>query len=178
MFKPKAIISRPLKVILLLALALSFSMVGVTLGMYVKQVNLFGDGWIGPKYYAFEVQSNAFNQSVTPGSSATYPFTVSNYNNGGVAQIPLNVTFSIMYPTNFGGTGKVNAVLTCGGTVLGSSETGTLDCNGILLPKNEKTTDQYTLTLTWKDIDMALLSDIKSSAFDPSQISIRVSGYQ
>ena len=41
---------RPLVIVLSILAVIAISMLGVTLSAYIKQVNLFGDGWVGPKY--------------------------------------------------------------------------------------------------------------------------------
>ena len=171
-------ISKPLRVLLGLALLIAVSMAGYTLAAYVKTVNLFQGGWVGPKYFAFEVNGNSESQTVAPGGSASFPFSVSNYNNGGTAQVPLNVSISITYPQSLAGTGAVEAKLTLGGSTLATSTNGTLECNGAALPQNVQTTDKYTLTLTWLNADIAYLGTVKTSTFNPSDIKIRVSGYQ
>ena len=171
-------ISKPLKVILILALLIAASLLGTTLASYVKEAGLFGGGWVGPKYYAFEVDSSGGQNSLSPGESTVYSFTVKNHNNGGVAQVPLNVLIHVTYPATLAGTGRVQAVLRSGDSLIGSSDSGTLECSGIELAANTKETDSYTLTLTWLDADMALLGGMTESAFNPAAISIRVSGYQ
>lgn len=174
--QPRA--GRPLKAVLALALLIAASMLGTTLASYVKEAGLFGSGWVGPKYYAFEVDSGAGRNSLMPGESAVYDFTVKNYNSGGIAQVPLKVLIHVTFPATLAGTGRVLAELRGGDTLLGSSDSGTLECSGIELAANTKDTDSYTLTLTWLDADTALLGGMTENVFDPSAISIRVSGYQ
>jgi hypothetical protein len=169
---------RPLKTILVLALLIAASLLGTTLASYVKQAGLFGSGWVGPKYYAFEVDSNGGQNSLSPGGSTVYSFTVKNHNSGGVAQVPLKVLIHATYPATLAGTGRVRAELRSGASLIGSSDNGTLECSGIELAANTKNTDNYTLTLTWLDADIALLGGMTQSVFDPAAISIRVSGYQ
>ena len=174
--QPKA--GRPLKAILALTLLIAVSLLGSTLASYVKEAGLFGSGWVGPKYYAFEVDSTGGKNSLTPGESAVYAFTVKNHNPGGVSQVPLKVLIHVTYPKTLADTGRVLAELRCGDALLASSDNGTLECSGIELAANTKDTDSYTLTLTWLDADMLLLGEIAQGAFDPAALSIRVSGYQ
>jgi hypothetical protein len=155
------------------------SMLGITLSSYVKQLQLFGEGWVGPKYFAFEVDSNSSQKSLAPGETVTYDISVSNHDNQGVAQIPLHVSIEIEYPTQLAGTGAILAELYYNGTVLASDTgTGLLTAVGATMPANTSTTDIYSLKLTWQNADMVLLGDIQSTIFDPSSIDIRVSGYQ
>jgi hypothetical protein len=168
----------PLKVILAFVLMIAASLLGTTLASYVKEVGLFGSGRVGPKYYAFEVDSTSGKNSLTPGESAVYAFTVKNHNSGGVAQVPLKVLIHITYPKTLADTGRVLAELRCGDALLASSDSGTLECAGIELAANTQDIDSYTLTLTWLDADMALLGTLTQNAFDPAAVSIRVSGYQ
>lgn len=168
----------PLKVILAFVLMIAASLLGTTLASYVKEVGLFGSGRVGPKYYAFEVDSIGGQNSLMPGESAVYAFTVKNHNNGGVAQVPLKVLIHVTYPATLAGTGRVLAELRCGDAMIGSSDSGTLESSGIELAANIEDTDSYTLTLTWLDADMDLLGAMTQSTFDPAAISIRVSGYQ
>ena len=170
--------SKALTAILALALVLAVSLLGTTLASYVKEAGLFGNGWVGPKYYAFEVESSGDRHALAPGESAAYAFTVKNYNSGGFAQVPLNVLVHATYPSALAGTGRVLAELRQGGTVLGSSDSGTLECPGAVLSANSEDSDSYTLVLTWLDADMALLGSMKDSAFEPQGVNIRVSGYQ
>ncbi|NLI22524.1 MAG: hypothetical protein GX418_13380 [Clostridiales bacterium] len=169
---------KPLRMVLVLALILALSMAGVTLGLYVKEVKLFGDGWIGPKYYAFEVDNSVTDQSIAPGQSVEYTFTVSNHNAGGVAQVPIQVSIEATYPTSLADTGNILAQLYRGSDLLAESGSGSLSCAGAVLPENTSTTHSYTLKLTWQNADIVHLGDVKFASFDASQISIRVSGYQ
>lgn len=170
---------KPLIVVLSFLAVIAVSMLGITLSSYVKQLQLFGEGWVGPKYFAFEVDSNSSQQSLAPGETVTYDFSVSNHDNQGVAQVPLHVSIEIDYPTQLAGTGAILAELYYNGTVL-TSDTGTgfLTAVGATMPANTSTTDIYSLKLTWQNADMVLLGDIQSTIFDPSSIDIRVSGYQ
>lgn len=170
---------KPLIVVLGFLAVISVSMLGVTLSSYVKQLQLFGDGWVGPKYFAFEVDSSGTQQGLAPGETVTYNFTVSNHDSSGVAQVPLHVSIEIDYPAQLAGTGAILAELYYNGTVLASDAgTGLLTAAGATMPANTATTDTYSLKLTWQNADMVLLGDIQSTIFDPSSISIRVSGYQ
>jgi hypothetical protein len=178
MLNRRFIVSKPLKIIMALAVIISFSLFGTTLGMYVKEVGLFSSGRVGPRYYAFEVENNSSPQSVAPGESATFAFTVKNYDNGGVAQVPLKVAIAATYPMSLAGTGRVVAELKNGGTVLAVSDNGTLECGGLELSSAVNDTDQYTLSLTWLDADLIILGGMTTAVFDPSQVNIRVSGYQ
>ena len=168
----------PLRIILAFVLLIAASLLGSTLASYVKEAGLFGGGWVGPKYYAFEVDSTGGKSSLSPGESAVYAFTVRNHNTGGVSQVPLKVLIHVTYPQTLAGTGRVLAELRYGDALIASSDSGTLECAGIELAANTQDTDSYTLTLTWLDADMALLGEIAQSAFDPAAVSIRVSGYQ
>lgn len=164
---------------LTLLAVLAVSVFGFTLATYVKEIHLFDGGWIGPKRYAFEVGSVSGNQSLAPGETAAYTFTVTNANAAGVAQIPLQVSIEIGYPAQLAGTGSIKAQLYRDGALLAATTgTGALAATGATLPANQQTTDTYTLKLTWQDADLAYLSGVKTVAFDPSQLQIRVSGYQ
>ena len=166
-------------IFLALLAVLAVSVFGFTLATYVKEVRLFDGGWIGPKRYAFEVGSVSGNQSLAPGETATYDFTVTNANATGVAQVPLQVSIEIGYPTQLAGTGTIQAQLYRAGTLLAATTgTGTLAATGATLPANTQTTDTYTLKLTWQNADINYLSGVKTVVFDPSQLQIRVSGYQ
>ena len=178
MFDKQPRSGRPLKIILALALLIAVSLLGSTFASYVKQAALFGSGWVGPKYYAFEVDSAGGKNSLSPGESAVYAFTVKNHNPGGVSQVPLKVLIHVKYPTTLADTGRVLAELRHGDALLGSSDNGTLECPGIELAANTQVADSYTLTLTWLDADMAMLGTLTQNAFDPAALSIRVSGYQ
>lgn len=178
MFNKRLLAIRPLKVILVLILLLAASLLATTLASYVREASLFANGWVGPKYYAFEVESTGSRESIMPGASADYTFTVKNHHNGGVAQVPLKVLIHAAYPKTLLGTGRVVAQLRCGDTLLSSSDSGILECSGMELTADTMDSDSYTLTLTWLDADMTLLSEIAHSTFDPCAISIRVSGYQ
>lgn len=172
------LLSKRVGTILILALLLAGSVFGFTLASYIKEASLFGQGWVGPKYYAFEVESSNRPEAIAPGESTVYHFTVRNYNDGGTAQVPLKVLIRATFPTALAGTGKVVAVIRTGDQVLGTSETGTLECNGLELSPNTPDTDSYTLTLSWMDADIDLLSGQKGTVIDPLAVSIRVSGYQ
>ncbi len=170
---------RPLLVILALLAVLAASMLGVTFSAYVRELNLFGSGWVGPKYFAFEAAAATANQTLAPGASVNYAFTVRNDDGGGVAQVPLHVSIEITYPAQLAGTGAIQAELLRGGAVLASSTgTGTLSAAGATLPAGTATADAYTLRLTWQNADLALLGGMKDTPFDPSSITVRVSGYQ
>ena len=170
--------SKRVKILLAIALLIIAALTGTTLDAYVKQTGLFSSGWVGPKYYAFEVDSSAGHTSLAPGESASYPFVVRNYNDGGTAQVPLKVLISLDYPSSLAGTGKLRADLYGGNTLLRSSDTGTLEAAGLDLAANVQETHHYMIKLTWVDADMALLGGIKGQPFDPQAISVRVSGYQ
>ena len=170
--------SKRVKILLAIALLVIAAWTGTTLSAYVKESALFPSGWVGPKYYAFEVDSSAGHTSLAPGESTSYAFTVKNYNSGGTAQVPLKVLINISYPPSLAGTGKLRADLFSGSTLLRSSDTGTLESAGFDLAANVQETHNYTVTLTWVDADMALLGGMTQESFDPQAISIRVSGYQ
>ena len=170
--------SKRVKILLAIALLVIAAWTGTTLAAYVKESALFSNGWVGPKYYAFEVESSFGHTSLAPGESASYPFAVRNYNDGGTAQVPLKVLISLDYPSSLAGTGKLRADLYGGNTLLRSSDTGKLEAAGYDLPANVQETHNYTIKLTWVDADMALLGGIKGQPFDPQAISVRVSGYQ
>ena len=170
--------SKRLKILLAMVLLVISAWTGTTLAAYVKEISLFSSGWVGPKYYAFEVESDFGHTSLAPGESASYPFAVRNYNDGGTAQVPLKVLISLDYPKSLAGTGKLRADLYSGSTLLRSSDTGTLESAGFDLAANVQETHHYTVTLTWVDADMALLGGMTQESFDPQAISIRVSGYQ
>ena len=170
--------SKRAKILLAIALLVIAAWTGTTLAAYVKQTGLFSGGWVGPKYYAFEVESSFGHTSLAPGESASYPFVVRNYNDGGTAQVPLKVLISLDYPQSLAGTGKLRADLYGGNTLLRSSDTGTLEAAGFDLAANVEETHNYTVTLTWVDADIALLGGMTQESFDPQAISIRVSGYQ
>lgn len=170
--------SKRFKIILAMILLIISAWTGTTLAAYVKQAGLFSSGWVGPKYYAFEVESALGHTSLAPGESASYAFSVRNYNSGGTAQVPLKVLISISYPSSLAGTGKLRADLYGGSTLLRSSDTGTLEAAGFDLAANVQETQNYKVTLTWVDADIALLGGMTQESFDPQAISIRVSGYQ
>ena len=170
--------SKRLKILLAMTLLVISAWTGTTLATYVKETALFSSGWVGPKYYAFEVESSFGQRSLAPGESASYPFVVRNYNDGGTAQVPLKVLISLDYPQSLAGTGKLRADLYGGNTLLRSSDTGTLEAAGLDLAANVQETHHYMIKLTWVDADMALLGGIKGQPFDPQAISVRVSGYQ
>lgn len=171
-------LSKHLGVLLLLALLLAVSIFGVTLASYVKEASLFNQGWVGPKYYAFEVESGSGPEALAPGESTVYHFTVRNYNDGGTAQVPLKVLIHVTFPTTLAGTGRIEAVIRTGDQVLGTSESGILECAGLELAGNTPDTDSYSLTLTWLDADIILLGGQTQDIFEPSSVSVRVSGYQ
>lgn len=170
--------SKRLKILLAMTLLVISAWTGTTLAAYVKESALFSSGWVGPKYYAFEVESSFGHTSLAPGESASYPFVVRNYNHGGTAQVPLKVLISLDYPSSLAGTGKLRADLYGGNTLLRSSDTGTLEAAGFDMAANVQETHNYMIKLTWVDADMALLGGIKGQPFDPQAISVRVSGYQ
>ena len=171
-------LGKPLKIILMLVVLLVLSMMGAALAAYAKDVTLFSTGWVGPKYYAFEVENELKRQSLAPEERAVYTFTVKNYNDGGTAQVPLKVAILVTCPVDLAQTGKVFAELTYDNSVLGSSDKGKIECSGREMAANVKQSDRYTLTLTWLDADTALLGTMTSAVFEPSNINIRVSGYQ
>ena len=158
---------------------IAVSMLTVTLSAYVKQVQLFGDGWLGPKYFAFDIDSNGETKSLAPGEAISYDFFVRNFDGDGVAQIPLHVAIEIEYPAQLAGTGLIQADLYHDESKLASDAgSGTLAVTGATLPAGSATTDTYTLKLTWVDSDLEYLGDLVSESFDPSTINITVSGYQ
>ncbi len=165
-------------IVLTLILLIAVSMFGFTLSTYVRQINLFSSGWVGPKYFAFELGNSVSSRDLEPGGSVSYPFTVSNFNDGGTAQVDLDVSITITFPTQLADTGTVRASLSRDGQTLATSESGTLSCAGATLPRNEQTTHTYTLTLTWLDADMTYLSDKTAQTFDASHIGVSVSAYQ
>ena len=170
---------KPLLVVLGLMALIAVSMLGFTLSSYVKQLQLFGEGWVGPKYFAFDVDSSAGAQRLAPGETAAYEFSVRNHDGNGVAQVPLHVSIEINYPVQLANTGSIYAELIHDGSVIASgSGSGTLAATGETLPANSATTDTYTLALTWENADMVYLGDHKDTVFDQSSIDIRVSGYQ
>jgi len=177
MREQKPVISKPFKVVLVLVILLLVSLFGSTLGIYAKEAPV-SQNLIGAKLYAFEISNDVDAQSVEPGGSVTYTFSVRNFNTNGTAEIPLQTYVTIYFPTDLASTGRVLAQLYYGSQLLGSSDTGTLYCAGITLPENVKTTDVYSLTLSWLDADMTLLGDSKWQTFTPSQVHISVAGYQ
>lgn len=170
--------SRRLIILLSLALLVASVWVGPTLAAFVRQAKLFDGGWLGPKYYAFEVESSAQTQSIAPGESASYPFRVKNHNAGGAAQVPLNVLIQVSYPPTLAGTGRLKADLYHGGQLLHTSTGGTLECAGMSMIANVNVTNDYTLSLTWQDADLTALGAIANETLPADAISIRVSGYQ
>ena len=171
-------LSKRLGIQLLLVLLLAVSLFGVTLASYVKEASLFNQGWVGPKYYAFEVESGSGPKALAPGESTVYHFTVRNYNEGGTAQVPLKVLIRATFPTTLAGTGRIVAVIRTGDQVLGTSESGILECSGLELAGNTPDTDSYSLTLSWMDADLNLLGVQTHENFEPSAVNVRVSGYQ
>ena len=170
---------KSIMVILGLMAVIAVSMLTVTLSSYVKQLELFGGGWMGPKYFAFDVDSNGSAQDLAPGESVSYDFDVRNFDDNGVTQVPLHVAIEIDYPVQLADTGTIQADLYQSGSLLASdSGSGTLAATGSSMPANTATTDTYTLTLTWVDSDLVALGEQVSTIFDPSDINIRVSGYQ
>jgi len=167
-----------LSVLLVLVLVLSLSLLGVTLASYVKEIKLYGEGWVGPKYFTFMADGSGQQKSLQPGGTISYDFTVSNFDAGGVAQIPLNTSIAITIPNSMASTGKLMGELRLGNTILASSFAGSTECNGNTLTAAIKDSDTYTLTITWLDADLALLGGKTSTPFDPSQITVRVSAYQ
>ncbi len=178
MTKQKSAFGKPTKVVFVLALLVIVSLFGGTMGIYSKQLPISGDSQIGPKNFAFEAAASITDQSVEPGGSASYEFTVSNFNGSGTAEVALQTYATVYFPGSLVGTGRVLAQLYYEGALLGSSDTGTLYCSGATLPANEQTTDTYTLTLSWLDADMAVLGDSKWQTITPSQVHINMAGYQ
>ena len=170
--------SKRLKILLAMTLLVISAWTGTTLAAYVKEISLFSSGWVGPKYYAFEVEPSFGQTSLAPGESVSYPFVVRNYNDGGTAQVPLKVLINVDYPSSLAGTGKLRADLYGGDTLLRSSDTGTLEAAGLDLAANVQETHHYMIKLTWVDADMALLGGKKEEIFTAQAISVRVSGYQ
>ena len=172
-------ILKPVFVVLSLLAVLAVSMLGITLSAYVKEVQLFGSGWLGPKYFAFDIDSNGEARSLAPGGSVDYNFTVRNHDGAGVSQVPLHVSIEISYPEQLAGTGVIQADLYREGSMLASDTgSGSLAVTGATLPAGTATTDGYTLKLTWLDMDMDLLGEMVDNNFEPSDVNIRVSGYQ
>lgn len=170
---------KALMVILSLMAIIAVSMLGVTLSSYVKELQLFGDGWMGPKYFAFDMDSGGEMENLAPGETVTHDFSIRNFDDNGVTQVPLHVAIEIDYPAQLAGTGTIRAELLQGGTVLATDlGNGTLAATGATMPANSATTDTYTLSLTWLDSDLVILGDMVSMVFDPSDVSIRVSAYQ
>lgn len=177
MFSPKRR-PRGLTALLMLVLLAAAGWSGTALAAYAKQSNLFGSGWVGPKYYAFEVESSAGGVKLAPGEGASYPFTVKNFNSGGTAQIPLKVLIKVDYPATLAGTGKVWAELHSGSTLLKKTDSGKLEYAGLDMAAGIKETHSYTLTLTWLDADISLLSGAEEDGLGTGAVSIIVSGYQ
>ncbi len=170
---------KALMVVLSLMAMIAVSMLGVTMSSYVKELQLFGDGWMGPKYFAFDMDSSGDMQDLAPGETVDYDFSVRNFDNNGVTQVPLHVAIEIDYPAQLAGTGVIQSELLQGGSALASDlGNGKLAATGSTMPANTATTDTYTLSLTWLDSDLQLLGDMVSTVFDPSDINIRVSAYQ
>jgi len=154
-------------------------MLGVTLSAYIKQVNLFDEGWVGPKYFAFEIDSTGDTKSMAPGESVDYVFHVRNYNEEGTSQVDLRVSIEIEYPGQLAGTGVIKAELYYDGALITSDTgSGTLASSGKTLPGGAQTNDVYTLKLTWLDSDLEYLGEIRENDFAVSDIKISVSGYQ
>ncbi len=171
--------TRPIVIVLSILALIAISMLGVTLSAYIKQINLFDGGWIGPKYFAFEIDSNSDTRSLAPGESVDYNFDVRNYNEEGTAQVNLHVSIEIEYPAQLAGTGVIRADLYHDGALLISDiGSGTVAVTGSTLPGGTQTTDRYTLTLTWQDMDMEYLGEIQSNTFEASDVNISVSAYQ
>ncbi len=171
--------TRPYMVILSILALIALSMLGLTLSAYVKQVNLFDDGWVGPKYFAFELDGDTATKSLAPGNSVEYRFSVKNYNQDGTAQVDLRVSIEIKFPEKLAGTGTIKAELYHGEDLLASDlGSGTLAATGSTLPGGTQTSDAYTLRLTWQDMDMEYLGTIKLEEFEVSDIEFNVSAYQ
>lgn len=171
--------TRPIVIVLSILAVIAVSMLGVTLSAYIKQINLFDGGWIGPKYFAFEIDSDSAAKSLAPGESVDYDFDVRNFNEEGTAQVDLHVSIEIGYPAQLAGTGVIKADLYHDGALLASDTgSGSLAVTGSTLPGGTDTTDRYTLTLTWQDMDMEYLGEIQSGEFDASDVNISVSAYQ
>lgn len=170
---------KPIVIILSILAVIAVSMLGMTISAYVKQINLFSGGWVGPKYFAFEIDSSGETKSLAPGESVNYVFNVSNFNEEGAAQVDLHVSIEIEYPAQLAGTGVIKADLYKDGNLLKSDTgSGALAVTGSTLPGGTQTTDQYILKLTWQDMDMNYLGEIKGNEFDASDINISVSAYQ
>ena len=179
MFPKLKLFHKPLVVLLSLLAIIAVSMLTITVSAYVKTLPFFGDGWVGPKYFSFNIQSNGETKALAPSETISYDFNVYNHNENGVAQIPLHISIEIHYPSQLAGTGTIQAKLFRGGTLLASDDgSGVLAVMGNTLPASVATTDVYTLTLTWLDTDMTYLSEMRDDAFDPSKIVISVSAYQ
>ena len=171
--------ARPIVIVLSILLVIAVSMLGVTLSSYVKQLSLFNSGWIGPKYFAFNIDSAGDTKSLAPGESVSYDFNVRNYDENGVSQVDLHVAIEIDYPGQLAGTGVIKAELFHGGDLITSDTgSGTLAAAGSTLPGGSEYADGYTLKLTWLESDMEYLGEIKANEFDVSDVQIRVSGYQ
>lgn len=167
-----------LTVLLLLVLILSLSLLGVTLAIYVKEVKLYDEGWVGPRYFAFTAEGSGQQKSLQPGGSVSFDFTVSNFDGDGIAQVPLHTTIAITIPNSLAGTGTLKGELRSGTTLLAASFAGSIECNGNTLAAGEKDSDTYTLTITWQGADLQMLGGKTTTPFDPSQIAVRVSAYQ
>lgn len=179
MFPKLKLFRKPLVVLLTLLAIIAASMLSVTLSAYVKTLPFFGDGWVGPKYFAFDIHSDGETKSLAPGESISYDFSVYNHNDNGVAQIPLHISIEIHYPQQLAGAGTIRAELFREGASLATDTgSGVLAVMGKTLPAGVATTDVYTLTLTWLDTDTAYLTEIRDADFDPSKITISVSAYQ
>ncbi len=179
MFHKHGRVMKAIIVVLSLLTMIAVTMLGVTLSSYVKELQLFGSGWLGPKYFAFELDSDGGTKSLAPGENTEYDFYVHNFDANGTAQVPLHVSIEITYPPQLAESGAIKAELYRGGSLLASSTgTGSLNVTGNTLPANAATTDHYTLRLTWVDANLAVLGTKVSQTFDPSTISISVSGYQ
>lgn len=178
MFRQSRQAGKSLRVILALAALIMAGFAGAALASYVKQMDLFASGAVGPKYYAFEVASSSSHTSLAPGESADYNFTVKNYNAGGISQVPLHVLISLSFPKDLAGTGRIQADLIGEGQFLQSSDTGVIECAGLPLAAASQETHHYTLRLSWLEADISLLGGLTERGWDPQAISIRVSGYQ
>ena len=171
--------AKPWIVVLTILALIAVSMLGITLSSYIKELQLFGSGWVGPKHFAFSIDKSGDTKNLAPGESVEYTFSVRNHDNDGVSQIPLHVSIEIAYPPQLAGTGIIQADLYREGTLLASDVGGgALAASGSTLPANTATTDHYALTLTWLDSDVEYLGEIQSKEQEPSIISISVSGYQ
>ena len=104
---------------------------------------------MGPKYFAFDVDSNGSAQDLAPGESVSYDFDVRNFDDNGVTQVPLHVAIEIDYPRTAWRTRALyrRICIKAASLLASDSGSGTLAATGSSMPANTATTDTYTLTL-------------------------------